>query len=196
MTETLTVVGTMTGEMQRNEWSEFHIDKGTQYPVKLATKKEEIKAQARALYGKIGTFTYTEADGNPNPHRPGEFYKNRYLVSAIEGAQQQIPQAAAPAPAGAAPAPPSATQSASPAPLKDFAEERRSIERQTIVKAVLPLYGQKGFEEWTAILAACADLDVFMASERVVVTVPRPTTQAAPSPGYEDQPDPDSDIPF
>jgi hypothetical protein len=123
------VQGFCEGEMTRGDWSEFHINIGRQYPVKLATKREEVKQAARAAGNQQAVWTYNETQGNPNPHRPGEFFKNRYLEAVEVGGQVTI----APQQSGAAPG--------GPPPSTRPAETNRSIERQTIVKAMVPIFG-------------------------------------------------------
>lgn len=82
------VVGTLAAVVEKpSGWYEFQIAvPGKNYPVKLSTKREEIVAVARSVGSEIATWTYNESNGNPNPHKPGEFYKNRYLEEVEPGA--------------------------------------------------------------------------------------------------------------
>lgn len=95
----------------------YHIrHAGSQYPLKLVTKKPELVALANAVGGQMAEWGYLESQGNPNPHKPGSFYMNRYLDSAVvvnataameaavDGGLAETPQA--PHPAGSADAPP------------------------------------------------------------------------------------------
>lgn len=86
-TETKTITGRCAEISERGEWTTFHIDVGSQYPVKLSTKLDPLVELGRAASKDGGQFewTFNESDGNENPHRPGTFYKNRYL-SAVEPA--------------------------------------------------------------------------------------------------------------
>jgi hypothetical protein len=64
---------------ERNGWTEFHINVGSKYPLKLATKIEALIKDARAVGNAPSTWKFKESEGNPNPNRPGSFYMNRYL---------------------------------------------------------------------------------------------------------------------
>lgn len=198
MTESTRIqaVGKCTGEMvKQNDWSEFHIDIGRQYPIKLETKLPSLKDEARAQIGVDGVvWTYDESDGAPNPNRPGTFYKNRRLHSV--GGQIDANLAPKAAAGGSQPGP-------TPPPSGGARDE--SIERQVIVKAVLPLLGSESIPDWAAAMKAIQELDEFMGKPRVkpeqnkngegqteVPPAPKPTTVPAPAGGYEN---PD-DIPF
>lgn len=86
--EVKTAVGTCREVVQKpgSDWVEFHIDVGSRYPVRLATKLDALIQEARAVGQEVATWTYKESDGNPNPNKPGEFYKNRYLSKVEAGA--------------------------------------------------------------------------------------------------------------
>lgn len=108
MSETKTVVGTLAGIMEKTgDWRELHISvPGKQYPVKVSTKREELVLLARAAGENVMEWTYSEQDsGNPNPHKPGQNYVNRYFEGVAPvgsgGAEtpQDAPQASAPPPA-------------------------------------------------------------------------------------------------
>lgn len=182
------IEGVCEGTMMRGDWSEFHIGIGKQYPVKLSTKQDDIKAQALAAGTQKAVWTYTEREGGPNPHRPGENFKNRYLSKVEVGgtldpalaAQQTLPIAGATR-AGSAPNP----------------EGREtSIERQVIVKAAIGLYPAalvESDDDWFALLNR---LDEWMAHER-------PKPDVGEKAAGEEKPaeaaptvDPDDDIPF
>lgn len=82
MSETKVVVGTLAGIMEKTgDWRELHIAvPGKQYPVKVSTKIPELVELARAAGENIMEWTYSEQDsGNPNPHKPGTNYVNRYF---------------------------------------------------------------------------------------------------------------------
>ena len=90
--DTKTATGTCAEISERGEWTTFHVDVGTQYPVKLSTKLAPLVELGRAASKSGGVFdwTYTEKQGKENPHRPGTYYMDRYLSGvepAAEGAQ-------------------------------------------------------------------------------------------------------------
>jgi hypothetical protein len=183
------VTGKCTGlEVSESGWSKFLIDIGTQYPIKLETKLPKLVDEARAMIGGPETvWTFDESDGAPNPNRPGTNYKNRRL-HAIGG---QIDPALAQQSQGAAPGqtPPSASGA-----------RDESIERQVIVKAVLPLLGTEQIPDVKTAMDVIYQLDKFMGQPRVKAQeaekpaneVPKPTAAVAPAGGYEN----DDDIPF
>lgn len=77
--ETKVIVGKCDEISEKNGWTSFAIDVGSQYPVKLSTKVAAIIEAARAVGGETATWTFKESQGGENPNRPGTFYKNRYL---------------------------------------------------------------------------------------------------------------------
>lgn len=179
------VKGVCGGVMMKGDWLEFHIDIGRQYPVKLSTKQEDVKAAGQAAGGQEAVWTYTERQGGPNPHRPGEFFKNRYLSRVEVGGtldpalagQQQLPLAQAGANQGGG----------------RPATETRSIERQTIVKAAIALYPAALIttdEQWFALAQRLHD---FIAEEKAAPP-PKPQAQAVAEVAGEAAPD--DDIPF
>jgi hypothetical protein len=87
--ETKTVVGQCVEIEQKpgSEWVGFKINVGTQYPVKLSTKKQEIIDAGRAVGSEVATWTFKETQGNENPNRPGTYYMNRYLDKVEVGEQ-------------------------------------------------------------------------------------------------------------
>lgn len=183
------VKGICEAVMMRGDWQEYHINIGRQHPVKLSTKQEDVKLLAAAAGQAEAVWTYTERDGNPNPHQPGKFYKNRYLSNVVVGGELD-PNLAAP---------PAAQQSGggqrsggSPSP-----EGREtSIERQVLVKAVIGLYPAGLLttdDEWWTLLER---LDTWMAHDRKSNA---PAAEAVPDAVAEQQAaavDPDDDIPF
>ena len=65
------------------DWTIFEVlEEGRQYPIKLATKREDVTAvgMKAAKAAVPAVWTYTESEGNPNPRRPGTNYINRYLT--------------------------------------------------------------------------------------------------------------------
>ncbi len=111
MSEQITrqIEGVCTSVSQRpdSNWTEYEIDIGRQYPVKLSTSKDDVKEMIRGVGTQRAVWTFSESDGNPNPHRPGTFYKNRWVFKAEAGgtldpslAQQPGQQTLSNAPAG------------------------------------------------------------------------------------------------
>lgn len=92
------VVGTVTGfEQRQGGWRRYSISEpGRQYPVKADTKKPEIIAQVDAYMAtqSMVAVQINEADsGNPNPHKPGTNYINRYLNAIAIAAPGQTSEA-------------------------------------------------------------------------------------------------------
>ena len=117
--ETKQAVGRKAGIMEKSGgWVEVHVElPGKQYPLKLSTKLEPLIEKVRGLGDEIATFTYKEVDsGNPNPHKPGTNYINRYLDS-VE--------------AGATAPPPSAMTKA------EWAQKDKAIHKDSIIKAAM-----------------------------------------------------------
>ena len=100
---TKSVTGRCEEVSEKNGWTAFAVDVGTQYPVRLSTKLDPLIELGRAAVKDGGVFvwTYKESQGGENPHKPGTFYTNRYLSGvekAVEGAESDshaTPQAQA-----------------------------------------------------------------------------------------------------
>jgi hypothetical protein len=184
---TLEVQGFCESMLVKGEWAEFHINFGQQYPKKLSTKKDEIKAAAMAAGQQQAVWRYTEMEGNPNPHRPGENYKKRYLGSVVVGGTLD-PNLAAPvgqqegsnAPAGGG----------SQGPQTPTARDR-SIERQVIVKAGTELWAAGKVEDEEAFFNLLDRLDVWIQVEAIP-----PATPAAAAAEPPAATPPEDDIPF
>ena len=176
------IEGVCRGVMLKGDWQEFHIDIGKQYPVKLASKHEDVKAQAAAAGEQKAVWTYTERDGNPNPHKPGEFFKNRYL-SKVEVGGTLDPALAGQSSSSNAPV----GGGVSGAQMPSSEGREQSIERQTIVKAIAPLYNSEGMTE-DGFFSLLDRLDDWMGRKRA----------EQPQQAAEEQPPPpdDDDIPF
>lgn len=185
------IQGVCEGVMMKGDWQEFHIGIGKQYPVKLSTKQEDIKALAAAAGANVAIWTYTEKQGGPNPHRPGEFFKNRYLSNVEVGGTLD------PALAGQtsmANAPASGGVSGGGMPSSEGRE--RSIERQVLVKAAIVLYPGKLIEtdeEWFALLDR---LDTWMEHPRPQPDKPAEAEKPAEAATPAVDPDDSDDIPF
>lgn len=90
MSETKQVTGICQEISERGEWSTFHIDVGTQYPVKLSTKQSAVieLARAAAKAKQLAVWTYAEQESekvNPNSGKP---YVNRYLNKVEVGGSE------------------------------------------------------------------------------------------------------------
>jgi hypothetical protein len=167
------IEGFCDGVMMKGDWSEYHINIGKTYPVKLSTKQPDVQAAAAGAGTQVAIWTYGEKQGGPNPHRPGEFFKNRYLNNVEVGGVLD--------PALAEPA--NATNSQSPVLSTEGRE--RSIERQTIIKACVALYPVvlESDEQW---------FDLISRLDRWITDKP---AEAAKEPAPVVPPD-DDDIPF
>lgn len=76
---------------ERGEWTTFAIDVGSQYPVKLTTKKDSIVDDGRAANrsGATMAWHYTEVESDRINEHTGKNYRNRYLekVVSADGAE-------------------------------------------------------------------------------------------------------------
>lgn len=111
---------------EKNGWTSFAIDVGSQYPVRLSTKLPALIEQGRAAGQQRAVWTFKESQGGENPNKPGTFYTNRYLDHVeVGGTVTEQPSSSGGPSRNAAPAP-DAT--------------RGSIERQVIVKEMVSHY--------------------------------------------------------
>lgn len=95
-TKQITGVCTEIAQKPGNDWVEFHIDGGGQYPVRLSTKLQPLIELGKAAGQALAVWTYEESQGNPNPNRPGSFYMNRYLSKVEVGGTETAPAATPP----------------------------------------------------------------------------------------------------
>ena len=109
---------------EKNGWTQFSVNVGSQYPVRLSTKVQAVIDQARAAGQEQAVWTFKESQGKENPNKPGTFYVNRYLSGVEPGGTIQQ----------------NATSSPGARGTSTPDETRGSIERQTIVKAAITLY--------------------------------------------------------
>lgn len=183
------VQGVCEGILERGDWLEFHINIGRQYPVKLSTKKEEIKTIARLAGQQMAVWTFNETEGGPNPHRPGENFKNRYLSNVVVGG------ALDPALAGNQPGQTSlaVAPTGGAAPMIGPDERGQSIERQVILKAAISVFPGGTIvteDQWFALITR---LDSWLAAPRTTqATVEAPPAAAETTP-FQNA---DDDIPF
>jgi hypothetical protein len=133
-TETKQITGQCVEISEKNGWTTFHVDVGSQYPVKLSTKKPSIAEGGRAAGSDVAVWTFQESDGNENPNRPGTFYKNRWLDKVETGGTAD----SAPENTAGGTAPAQQTTSQVPTPHHDAiapADKDRAIVRQACLKA-------------------------------------------------------------
>jgi hypothetical protein len=135
MSETKQITGVSQGVTEKaSGWTEFAIDIGQQYPVKVSTKIQEIIEMGRAatLASELATWTYDESDGNPNPHKPGTFYKNRTLSKVeVGGAVENPPNASA---GSAAPSTASGNASSDGMSKEEWARKDSAIHMMAAIK--------------------------------------------------------------
>lgn len=151
---------------EKNGWTQFSIDVGTKYPVRLSTKLPALVEQGRAAGSNDAVWSYTETQGGENPNKPGTYYTNRYLEGVEVGGT---------ADPAAAPSSPSPSRNGGGRP----ASTDRSIERQVILKEMVSHY--PGLDKldvagWWALMAG---LDAFMV-DGVPVTVPEAVDDGIP----------------
>ncbi len=113
---------------EKNGWTQFSIDVGTKYPVRLSTKLPALVEQGRAAGNQDAVWSYLETQGGENPNKPGTYYTNRYLEGVEVGGT-----------ADPAAAPSSAEPSRNAGGSRTGATDR-SIERQVILKEMVQHY--------------------------------------------------------
>jgi len=121
------IVGTCQGITEKpSGWFEVEIMvPGKQYPLRLATKKQELVELARAAHTDAMTWSYNEVESDKINEHTGKPYVNRYL----EGVEF----------AAAAPAAPEAHHE----PIH-FADKDRAITRMACLKAAAALVAGAG----------------------------------------------------
>jgi len=111
MPDTEAVTKQITGQCveiaEKNGWTSFSVDVGTQYPVRLSTKLDAIIQAGRAAGSDVAVWTFKESQGGENPNKPGTHYTNRYLDKVETGgaAQENTASGTAPAQQPATPVP-------------------------------------------------------------------------------------------
>jgi len=139
--ETKQIVGQCVEITEKNGWTSFSVDVGTQYPVRLSTKVAAIIEQGRAIGADVGVWTFKESQGNENPNKPGTYYMNRYLDKAEPATGTTFAESPGPGTAGTASGTPVPTPHHEPiAP----ADKERTILRQTCLKVAGTLFTAKG----------------------------------------------------
>ena len=137
---TKTITGRCEEVSEKNGWTAFAIDVGTQYPVRLSTKLDPLIELGRAASKDGGVFdwTFKESQGGENPHKPGTFYTNRYLEAVAQSdGTENVPERVA-TPAAAATAAPAQTfkpHTASEGMSKDeWARKDSAIHKMACIK--------------------------------------------------------------
>lgn len=155
--EIIAVQPTKTG------WTEIHLQEtGKQYPYKASTKIEAIIEAANKALWQEAVLTAKEVDsGNPNPNRPGHNYINRTAMKVEVGGTVSAPQA-------------SASPSRNGGGTSTNDETRSSIERQTIVKAAMPLYPDALIKSDAEFFALLLRLEAFCAGTMTVAEATGP----------------------
>lgn len=194
MTDTLEATGKVTGfEMKSGGMRVFSVDTGGQWPLKVATKKEDIIAQGlEALEWDAATVRYTESDSKNINEHTGEPFKNRYV-------QSFLPQTPAEAKAAAEAAKQGGGFMRARPP-----EERLSIERQSALKTAFGFGAYKLAQCKTSEERAELELYLFGLATRLEAHVARPAEDTPV--GTDDEPPPltdadappivDEDVPF
>ena len=145
--ETKQIVGQCVEITEKNGWTSFSVDVGTQYPVRLSTKVAAIIEQARAVGSDVATWTFKESQGNENPNKPGTYYMNRYLDKAEAG--ERTAEQVAGDEAHSHGSDSARTASSTPVPTPHHepiapADKERTILRQTCLKVAGTLFTAKG----------------------------------------------------
>jgi hypothetical protein len=131
------IVGVCEEISEKNGWTSFHINVGSQYPVRLSTKVAAIIEQGRGVGQETATWTFKESQGGENPNKPGTYYTNRYL-DKVEAGSVAEPDTAS----GTGQAPQRPTEGVhEPLPIGD---RERGIVRQACLKAAATLFTGKG----------------------------------------------------
>jgi hypothetical protein len=182
----LTVVGRCKEITEKSGWTQFSIDVGTKYPVRISTKLPDLIAEGRAVGENEAIWKYKESQGNENQNKPGTYYTNRYFsgVELVTDENRELAeQVNASHPVAASGG---GGRSASRDP-----DERGSIERQTIVKAAMPLYPPGLIKTDAEFVALLGRLATFVAGTPTLGVV---STGTATSEEVVDRP-PDDDVP-
>ena len=154
---------------EKNGWTAFSINVGSTYPVRLSTKLPALVDEGRAAGQQRAVWSFSESEGAENPNKPGTNYINRRLEKVEVGG--------------------SVTQQASSSPSRNGGtstndETRSSIERQTIVKAAMPLYPDALIKSDAEFFGLLLRLEAFCAGTMTVAEATGPNE------------DDDSGIPF
>lgn len=187
MSETLEARGKVTGfEAKNGGIRVFSVDTGGQWPLKVATKKDEIIAQGmEAIEWDAATVRYVESDSKNINDNTGLPYKNRYVQSFLPVTPAEARQAAQGNGGFLRARPP---------------EERLSIERQSAARTAFD-YGAYAFAKTWDGNRTELELYLFGLASRLEAHVSRaaedtPAEDERPPLSDQDAPDVDDDIPF
>jgi len=144
-----TIVGTCASIIKKTSgWYEFEImAPGKQYPVRLATKKQELVELARAAHSDTMTWTYNETESDKVNEHTGKPFLNRYL-EGVDFADQ-----------------PEAKPEPHHEPMH-FADKDRAITRMACLKAAAQVYTGLGVEEARGTPDLDAGLTVMKSADR------------------------------
>ncbi len=112
---------------EKNGWTSFAINVGSQYPVRLSTKLPALIDQGRAVGSQRAVWSFKESQGGENPNKPGTFYTNRYF-DGVEVGGSAMPDLAP------HPQPQATSSAATHAPLPP-GDKDRAITRMAVLKA-------------------------------------------------------------
>ncbi len=114
---------------EKNGWTSFAINVGSQYPVRLSTKLPALIEAGRAAGQERAVWKFKESQGGENPNKPGTFYTNRYFDGVEVGGTVSENPPAASASGGA-------TSSSEPArPAYNPGQKDHAITRMAVLKA-------------------------------------------------------------
>jgi hypothetical protein len=125
--ETKQIEGVCEEISEKNGWTAFAINVGSQYPIRISTKLPALIEQGRAAGQQRAVWTFKETQGGENPNKPGTFYTNRYFESVEVGGTAE-PSSPTPHPTAQA----AVTATHSPLPPGD---KDRAITRMAVLKA-------------------------------------------------------------
>ncbi len=137
---------------EKNGWTQFSINVGTKYPVRLSTKLPALIEQGRAAGQQNAVWSAKESQGGENPNKPGTFYTNRYLDGVEVGGTVSAPAANA---SGDAPR---------TTGTRNDDGTRGSIERQVIIKEMVqhyPAIDSLSVDAWWGLMG---ELEEFLAN--------------------------------
>lgn len=179
--ESKTIIGRCEEISEKNGWTSFHIDVGSQYPVRLSTKVPALIEKGRSVGEAVSTWHFKESQGKENPNRPGTYYQNRYL----EG----VEPAGSPMSVGNKPTAGGSESAHRPVSQGD---KDRSITRMAVLKAASDLYAGTG--DVDAVFAAASRMETWV--YRDIDPVPFIDEGESVQGAAAGPVDPNADIPF
>lgn len=132
MSESKVATGACAEISERGDWTTFHVDTGGQYPVKLATKKQEIVELGRAASksGEAFDWSYNEVESEKINEHTGKPFINRYLEAVA-------PAGSAPKPTGGsgqAPGTPARQNAVDAMTKEEWARKDSAIHKMACIK--------------------------------------------------------------